>query len=616
MKALVSRLNGLNWLKGLKWLNWLNWFKGLKWFMAAVVWVAAGNVFGQVQNKYNDSVIRQIHDLADRRDAAGLFPFLKSENPEYRGEALFCFGSMQVPGSADSLLAAMKVEQQRVRMMGAWAIGQIGKPDAMPAIRKALLVGQDPLVRGMLYEALGKCGSEDDLNWLAAIDVPLQETEGQAMGIFRFGLRSITAVAGNERMLRLASGGTSQVGMIYASYFLGRYAGMDWLQTKPAEVEQVFQKERNELVRANLIKAVIRAKDEEAWLLCKSILESDEDYRVKVNILNSMQLIPWNKAVKSVLKLVEGSDPNLSVAAAEAVEKYAVYPDLPLLLASIDATKNWRSRTLLLGKTLDLVTGKSGLVNRVIKLIKEGVAGAKSATERAWYLKTLVSDPTEYAFVEEQIKNSKDAVVYTYSRETVSSMLKHKNFEAAAKGLAASGIDLAKEIGRIEKLYPMPVDPEPGYGHPIDWDRVRKLDPKQKISIKTSKGEFIVQLNVAWCPGTCAAFTELIEKGFYKNLTIHRVVPNFVMQDGCPRGDGWGGPDFTIRSEFSPTPFMEGTLGMASSGKDTEGSQWYITHSPTPHLDAKYTNFGFVVEGMEVVHRLEVGDVVIGMEIL
>jgi cyclophilin family peptidyl-prolyl cis-trans isomerase len=88
------------------------------------------------------------------------------------------------------------------------------------------------------------------------------------------------------------------------------------------------------------------------------------------------------------------------------------------------------------------------------------------------------------------------------------------------------------------------------------------------------------------------------------------------MQDGCPRGDGWGGPEFTIRSEFTPTPFMEGTLGMASSGKDTEGSQWYVTHSSTPHLDARYTNFGFVIEGMEVVHKLEVGDRVTGMEIM
>ena len=101
---------------------------------------------------------------------------------------------------------------------------------------------------------------------------------------------------------------------------------------------------------------------------------------------------------------------------------------------------------------------------------------------------------------------------------------------------------------------------------------------------------------------------EMVESGFYDGRTIHRVVPNFVVQDGCPRGDGWGGPPFTIRSEFTPAPFLEGVLGMASAGKDTEGSQWYFTHTATPHLDGKYTNFGKVVEGIEVVHQLELGD--------
>jgi cyclophilin family peptidyl-prolyl cis-trans isomerase len=590
----------------------------LRGVLGVVVVVIVGGLsgFGQVANKYNDSVIRQIHDLADRRDAAGLLPFLKDTNPNYRGEALFCFGSIQVPELADSLLAAMQVEQQRVRMMGAWALGQIAKPAALPAIRKALLSEQDPLVRGMLYEALGKCGTDEDLNWLASIEVPFAESEGQAMGIFRFGLRNITTIAGNDRMMKILSAGTSQAGMVYASYFLARYAGMDWLQTKPAEVEQLFNNERNEEVRANLIKAVIRAKDEEAWFLCKSILESDADYRVKVNILNSMQLIPWNKAVKNVLQLVDGTDANLSVAAAEAVQRFAVYTDLGSLLQTIDKMANWRSRSLVLGKTLDLVSGKSGLVKKVEKMILESIGEAKSPTEKAWYIDALMSDPVQYTVLEEQLKNNPPAVVYTHSLETLAAMKRHKNFDVAAKALSAQGIDLKSEFSRIEAAYPMPVDPKAEYGHPIDWARVQKLDPKQKVAIQTSKGAFIVQLNVTWCPATCAAFTELIESGFYKNLTIHRVVPNFVMQDGCPRGDGWGGPPFTIRSEFSPTPFMEGTLGMASSGKDTEGSQWYITHSPTPHLDAKYTNFGFVIAGMEVVHKLEVGDTIIGMELI
>jgi cyclophilin family peptidyl-prolyl cis-trans isomerase len=479
-------------------------------------------------------------------------------------------------------------------------------------------------------------------------------------------------------MLNLIKSGTSFAGSVYASYFLGRYAGMDWLQTVPEQIEMVFRDERNEEVRSNLIKAVIRAKDEEAWPLAKSILDSDADYRVKVNILNSMVLIPWNKASKTVFQFVEGTDPNLSVAAAEAVQRHAVYTDLPVLLKSIDATQNWRSRSLLLGKTLELVMGKPNLVKKVEKTIFESVGKAIVPSERAWYIKTLSVDPGTYAFVEQQLNSAKDPVVATAAVETLAEMRKSAFFTDAAKNASATGVDLEGEFLRLlrkaiqtgdvplvalsagvlrdpklnykEKIsdigflesalvkvnHPSKIEAfvelnqtiaylkgkpaiqtgPPVYNHPINWQTVSRLAPKQKVLIKTSKGEFVVQLNVTWCPGTAAAFAEMIETGFYTNFTIHRVVPNFVMQDGCPRGDGWGAPEFTIRSEFSPTPFMEGTLGMASSGKDTEGSQWYVTHSSTPHLDARYTNFGFVIEGMEVVHKLEVGDTIFGMELL
>ncbi len=632
----------------------------------------------QSTNKFNDSITRKIHDLADRRDADGLMPFLRNANPNYRGEALFCLGSLQPSGVADSIFAAMQVEQERVRMMGAWALGQTGHSSAVPLLRKVLETEKSELVRGICYEAIGKCGTEEDLNFIAGTECTFQETEGQAMAIFRFGVRGITSVAGNTRILKLINSGTSTAGMIYASYFLGRYAGMDWLQTVPAEIEAVFLKERNQEIRSNLIKAVIRAKDEEAWPLVKSLLDSDADYRVKVNILNSMVLIPWNKAAKTVYGFVEGADANLSVAAAEAVQRHAVYTDLQTLFTSIGVTKNWRSRSLLLGKTLELVMGKPALVKKVEKMIVEAVNGAATPSSKAWYLKALMPDPAQYAFVEQQLNAAKDPVVATAAIETITEMRKSANFAEAAKAATAAGVDLESEYLRIfrkaiqtgdvaqvglaagvlrdpklnyrekitdtgfleatiEKvnmpskieafveinqvlaylkgkpaLKPIP----PIYNHPIKWDIVNRLDAKQKVLIRTSKGDFVVQLNVNWCPGTSAAFVEMAESAFYKNFTIHRVVPNFVMQDGCPRGDGWGSPEFTIRSEFSPTPFMEGTLGMASSGKDTEGSQWYITHSATPHLDARYTNFGNVIEGMEVVHSLEVGDIIKSIELL
>jgi cyclophilin family peptidyl-prolyl cis-trans isomerase len=97
---------------------------------------------------------------------------------------------------------------------------------------------------------------------------------------------------------------------------------------------------------------------------------------------------------------------------------------------------------------------------------------------------------------------------------------------------------------------------------------------------------------------------------------VHRVVPNFVIQDGDPTGTGSGGPGWTIRCEYNRLRYEPGMVGMALSGKDTGGSQWFITHSPQPHLNGRYTIFARVARGMDVVHRIEQGDRVLKVEIL
>ena len=99
-------------------------------------------------------------------------------------------------------------------------------------------------------------------------------------------------------------------------------------------------------------------------------------------------------------------------------------------------------------------------------------------------------------------------------------------------------------------------------------------------------------------------------RGFFNGLTFHRVVPDFVVQAGDPRGDGEGGPGYTIRDEINERPYLRGTVGMALDWADTGGSQFFITHSPQPHLDAKYTVFGRVIAGMDVVDKIQQGDVI------
>ncbi len=128
------------------------------------------------------------------------------------------------------------------------------------------------------------------------------------------------------------------------------------------------------------------------------------------------------------------------------------------------------------------------------------------------------------------------------------------------------------------------------------------------VLLETTKGEIEIRVLARAAPVHAASFLRLVRQGFYDGLIWHRVVPNFVIQGGDPRGDGWGGPGYALRDEINLVRFERGTLGMPKSGPDSGGCQIFITHLPTPHLDGNYTAFGQVVLGLDVVDRIEVGD--------
>jgi len=129
--------------------------------------------------------------------------------------------------------------------------------------------------------------------------------------------------------------------------------------------------------------------------------------------------------------------------------------------------------------------------------------------------------------------------------------------------------------------------------------------------LETDRGLIQIELAVLDAPLTVEKFVTLARKGYFNGLSVHRVVPDFVMQDGDPRGDGEGGPGYSIRDEFNQRPYVRGTVGMAlDPWPDTGGSQYFITHSPQPHLDARYTVFGRIIGGMDVVDQIQQWDVI------
>lgn len=130
----------------------------------------------------------------------------------------------------------------------------------------------------------------------------------------------------------------------------------------------------------------------------------------------------------------------------------------------------------------------------------------------------------------------------------------------------------------------------------------------KKASIETKYGTMVIELFEADAPNTVANFEKLAKDDYYNGLTFHRVIDNFMIQGGCPHGTGTGGPGYKIDCEINQNKHLRGSLSMAHAGPNTGGSQFFICHGSTPHLDGVHTVFGRVVEGVEIVDKVQVGD--------
>ncbi len=148
----------------------------------------------------------------------------------------------------------------------------------------------------------------------------------------------------------------------------------------------------------------------------------------------------------------------------------------------------------------------------------------------------------------------------------------------------------------------------------------KKKAPDMQIDVKkgyvatfaTSKGDIVIELAPQYAPVTVNNFVALARDGFYNGLNFHRVINNFMIQGGCPEGSGRGGPGYRFKDEFIGNPLKHEAkvLSMANAGPNTNGSQFFITHAPQPHLDGRHTVFGTVTAGADVVDAIRQGDLI------
>jgi len=335
-------------------------------------------------------------------------------------------------------------------------------------------------------------------------------------------------------------------------------------------------------VRATAMRALVRV-DPESFLSALASLDSDSDWRVRA-------------------------------AQAEALGKLSSGQGIPRLRAML-ADDDARVTPAVLAA---LVAAKSSDGERIIaERLKAADFAVRAAAANALAdLKAVKSIPA----LADAYRAAKDEQPYV-ARAAALSALDRLDHQAARPVLmeALKDRDWAVRVRAAELLRGQGVTDvadamrPAAVGRPVDdpeWQRIVAPPYAPKAYIDTTKGTIEVDLAIADAPLTTQNFLTLARKGFFNGLRIHRVVPDFVVQGGDPRGDGEGGPGYTIRDEINQRPYLRGTVGMALDWEDTGGSQFFITHSPQPHLDGRYTVFGQVVTGMTIVDSLTQADVI------
>jgi cyclophilin family peptidyl-prolyl cis-trans isomerase len=458
------------------------------------------------------------------------------------------------------------------------------------------------------------------------------------------------------------------VKMIAANY-LARGQNLQ-LDSLAAPLIIAFNQTSDPRVKMALAIALGKTKDPDALSVLSTKFRENIDYRIKCNIIKAFGNFEYAKIRPFILEALYDDNIHIANSAAQFLLTRGLGADAEQYWRiARDTTLNWQVQTTLFrAANKHLPYYMEATKGRINQALRNRFQKVSNPYEKAAALMALSEFGWNYRFIKDQGFASSNPIVRTAGAEAMAFIANNPRFErffglghrrvkrdlsgyfveaiksgdpalvtiaaevigkpeldykavidsTAFLDKALAKLSLPKEIEAYNKLQqaidyfkgrPKRENKTPDYNHPIDWLVLETLEEGTKAIVQTKKGNFELEFLPEKAPGSVANFLLLAKNGFFDGKAFHRIVPNFVAQTGGTRGDGWGSLDYSIRTEVPMMYYdQEGYVGMASAGKDTEGTQWFITHSPTPHLDGKYTIFAKVIKGMETVHKITIGD--------
>ncbi len=608
------------------------------WLICSCALLSCGGVAkpSEGTNRWADERLWPVLEAQDHRDVPTLCAFFTDSSADVRAAAALAFASISGEVPTGCLLEALADRDAFVRAAAAFALGFTADSSATVKMAEIATEERDTTVQRALlnasFIAMQRSGILKDPN---AIIYYFEHAHGQAR------VRAVDAL---------------------------RRLPDSVLQAMAPDYLDLFKSNVNAEEEAMLVRGLGKLKNEEATVLLRFSTDQDKPAVIipcAIRALGALQnraddsLFFWwvgpgciGQAALEVLRGKNSLDANVCFSkAAELSDPASRIAMLGLAMKHGDAALADSARALLdaisgghnpynaaeaimaiaqhplpgdFGALMKVMTADAHPAERqaaflgVVRIVRDNMMRSRFASREAQYegLRDLVTTAV----------NTKDAglicavaeLLQEEEADVIQILLPRELEEAALKPLQPirdleARLLLQKATAKRDGLQP-PVPERLAFNHPIDKTKLLALKQGQQYRIVTNKGDIIIATDVNECPGSSLAFDSLVVAGYYNGKAFHRVVPNFVIQGGCPRGDGYGGMPWTLRTEIGRAPFSAGSVGLASAGPDTESCQFFITHSAAPHLDGHYTRFGEVVSGMDVVWKIQVGDVMTRVE--